>query len=83
MEAITRRAARKRGFLDHKLLFRRALASIGVLVWRRAAAMIRSCLPRATAEEMALLFGHDPAADGEVSILTPIVAADGPTFMQA
>ncbi len=83
MEAIARRAARKRGFLDHRLLLRRSLASIGVLVWRRAAAMVRSCLPKPTAEEMALLFGHDPGADPEVTVLTPIVERDGPSYMQA
>jgi len=45
--------------------------------------MIRSCLPRATAEALVLMFGQDPAADGDVSVLTPIIAADGPAFMQA
>ena len=83
MEAITRRAARKRGFLDHRLLLRRALASIGVLIWKRAAAMVRSCLPKPSAEELALVFGRDPADDGEGTTLTPIIAADGPTYLLA
>ena len=83
MEAITKRAARKRGYMDHRLLLRRALASIGVLVWRRACAMVRSCLPKPTAEEMALTFGFDPSADIESTILTPIVGLDGPSFLQA
>ena len=82
MEAVTKRAARKRGFVDHKMLLRRALASVGVLVWRRAAAMVKSCLPRPSDEELALLFGHDPASAEDTSVLTPVVAADGPAFMQ-
>ena len=82
-EAIAKRAARKQGFLDHKLLLRRALASVGVLIWRRAAAMVRACLPRPTAEEMAIVFGHDPTSGNEVTTLTPIIAAEGPYFMQA
>ena len=83
MEAIAKRAARKRGFVDHRLLLRRSLASIGVLIWRRAAAMVRSCPPKPTAEELALMFGHDPAADSGETILTPVVRVDGPKFMQA
>ena len=55
----------------------------GVPLVRRASAIIKSCLPRATAEQLALVFGQDPAADGDVSVLTPIIAADGPAFMQA
>ena len=82
VEAVAKRAARKRGFADHKLLLRRALASIGVLVWRRAAAMVKSCLPKPSDEELALLFGHDPADGEETSVLTPVVASDGPSFMQ-
>ena len=83
MEAIAKRAARKRGFLDHRLLLRRALASIGVLIWRRAAAMVRSCVPRASDEELELLLGADPASDMSSTVLTPIVDVDGPAFMQA
>ena len=82
LEAIAKRAARKRGFLDHRLLLRRSLASVGVLVWRRAAAMVKSCLPRPSDEELSLLFGHDPANAEEESVLTPVVASDGPTFMR-
>ena len=83
MEAIARRAARKKGFADHRLLLRRSLASVAVLIWRHASSMVRSCLPKGTAEEMALLFGHDPCEDGETTVLTPIVTADGPSFLQA
>ena len=45
--------------------------------------MVRSCLPKPSAEELALMFGHDPAADSGETILTPVVGVDGPKFMQA
>ena len=83
MEAITKQASCKCGFADHRLLFQRALASIGVLIWRRAAAMVRSCLPRATDEELQLVLGQDPGVEDSNSILTPIVAADGPNYLKA
>ena len=58
--SIARTAARNRGLGDHRLLLRRALGRIGVAVWRRAAAMVRSCLPLASSDEVTLAFGLDP-----------------------
>ena len=82
MEAITKRAARKRGYMDHRLLlgghWPASVSSSG-----EELAMVRSCLPKPTAEEMALTFGFDPSADIESTILTPIVGLDGPSFLQA
>ena len=49
---------------DHKLLLRRALGRVGVAIWRRAAAMVRFCLPIPMVDEVSLLFGaHDAAGD--------------------
>ena len=45
LSLIAKRAARRRGFGDHRLLLRRARNAITVQIWRRAAAMIRTCLP--------------------------------------
>ena len=66
LESIARRAARRRGLGDHKLLLRRALGRIGVAIWRRAVAMVRSCLPQPTVEEVALLFGPDATVEDVV-----------------
>ena len=63
LEAVARTAARRRGLGDHKLLLRRAAGRIGVAIWRRAAAMVRSCLPQPSAEEIALVYGMDPAEE--------------------
>jgi hypothetical protein len=41
-------------------LLRRALARIGVAIWRRAAKMVKSCLPQPMPEEIGLLFGEWP-----------------------
>ena len=57
LETIARRAAQRRGLASHQQLLRRTQAAIGVLIWRRAAAMVHACLPRLSAEELALLFG--------------------------
>ena len=67
LDTIARVAARRRGLGDHRLLLRRAKGRIGVAIWRRAAAMIRSCLPQLTAEEAGLLFGE--WSDGSASEL--------------
>ena len=63
LETVARTAARKRGFGDHRLLLRRATGRIGVAIWRKAAAMVKSCLPQLSAEEIALAYGNDPAED--------------------
>jgi hypothetical protein len=58
LEDIARSAARRRGLGDHRLLRRRAMARIGVAIWRRAAKMVRSCLPEPAPEEIGMLFGE-------------------------
>ena len=68
IELIAKQAARKRGLGDHRLLLRRSLAAIGVQLWRRAAAMVRVCLPKLTAEEAATLFGADPAGESDLEV---------------
>ena len=60
LDTIARVAARRRGFGDHQLLLRRAKGRIAVAIWRRAAAMVRSCLPQPTVEEVGLLCGKWP-----------------------
>ena len=77
LDTIARVAARRRGLGDHRLLLRRAKARIGVAIWRRAAAMVRSCLPQLTSEETGLLLGEwadgsesEPGSDDEVSPAT-------------
>ena len=65
LETIAPTAARKRGLGCHRLLLRRALGRIGIQLWRRAASMIRSCLPAASAEDVTLLFGDGAAHDDD------------------
>ena len=60
LDTIARVAARRRGLGNHRLLLRRARGRIGVAIWRRAAAMIRSCLPQPADEEIGLLCGEWP-----------------------
>ena len=89
LQAIAKRAARRRGFADHRLLLRRALTGIGVQIWRRAAAMIRSCIPAGSQEAVALAYGVDATAgddadgDGPVTAAFSLVAADGPGFLMS
>ena len=45
MQRIAQQAARHVGVADHKPLLRRAHAAIGVALCRRAAAMVRACVP--------------------------------------
>ena len=42
---LARQAARRRGAADHKELLRRVRAQVGAALARRAAAMLRACLP--------------------------------------
>jgi len=74
LETVARTAARKRGLGDHRLLLRRATGRIGVAIWRRAAAMVKSCLPQLSAEEVALVHGNDPAEECDAE---PPLAAGG------
>ena len=57
LSGIAQRAARRKGLGEYHLLLRRALAGISVQIQRRAAAMIRTCLPRESNEEIRQLFG--------------------------
>ena len=67
LTTVAQRAARRRGLGDHQVLLRWAMAKIGVQIWRRAAAMVRACLPRMSEDEAALLRGTDPSGGDEPS----------------
>ena len=54
-------AAKKFGTNDARRIYRRTVQSLGVALWRWAANMIHSCMPRMDEETLALLFGGDPA----------------------
>jgi len=58
VERIAQQAARRMGVGDHRALLRRAHLGMSVAVWRRAAAMARSCLPTLSKESLAVLFGE-------------------------
>ena len=45
LTALARRAARRRGAASHQPLLREARAQVGAAIARRAAAMLRACLP--------------------------------------
>ena len=59
LERICVQASRRLGLADHLPLLRKARATAGVAIWRRAAAMARACLPRLRPEEMALIFSEE------------------------
>ena len=74
LERICVQAARRLGLADHRAILRRAHAAAGVAVWRRAAAMVRACLPRLGAEEFSeLLCEADGNGNDEA---TPLARAD-------
>ena len=68
LERIAGQAARRLGVQDGQLLLRRARASIGVAIWRRAAAMARACLPKLSPQSAALLLGACDAEADEVVV---------------
>ena len=45
LTGLARRAARRRGLVSHKPLLRQARAQVGAALARRAAGMLRACLP--------------------------------------
>ena len=45
------------------MILRRARAAVDVQVWKGAAGMVRTCLPKVTPEGSALFFGWDPAKE--------------------
>ena len=51
------------GVADHGAMLRRAKLGMSVAIWRRAAAMVRSCLPRLSRESLSLLFGEADGGD--------------------
>ena len=57
MRFAASRAARVRGVSGHGML-RRWYAALGVEIWRRAAAMVRKCLPPLADSSLALLVGE-------------------------
>ena len=88
LQSVAKRAARRRGFHDHHLLLRRALTGIGVQIWRRAAVMVKSCVPAGSKEAVRLVYGVDADADEDddeidVSLVTTrgLVVSDGPSFL--
>ena len=74
---IAQQAARRKGLASHNGLLRRAMASVGVQLWKRAAAMVTACLPRETREEVAMLFGD--AFDGNSSVASTDFSDDDST----
>ena len=64
LQVIAKQAARRHGVADYRSIFHRALAHITVQIWSRAAAMVHSCMPQNSPEELALLFGEQ---DGDTS----------------
>ena len=60
-----RNAAKKYGSLDHTLILRRCKMAIGVALWRRAAAMVRMCMPPLDSACLALVYGGDPASTAD------------------
>ena len=57
LELIARQAARRMGMADHAPLLRRTRAAVGVALCRRAAAMVRACLPKLSRDSAQLLYG--------------------------
>ena len=59
---MARGAARRHGLQSHKQILRRARARIGTEIWKRAAAMIRACLPAPSDAKITLILGDEPGA---------------------
>ena len=81
LTAIAKRAARRRGLDDHRLLLRRALKGVGVQIWRRAAAMVHACLPVGSREAAELVLGNDGGIEDEgpaAAAVGNLIAAEGP-----
>lgn len=57
LDLIGQQAARRLGVVDYRPILRRVRASIGIVLWRRAVAMVRDCLPRLPDECLDLAFG--------------------------
>ena len=83
LDAMARKAARRRGLGSHRLVLRRAQVRIGVEIWRRAAKMVLTCLPQPSEAEAALLFGEDPAAEAPVDGPSPSALVSGLTPLAA
>ena len=63
LTSIAQRVAQRKGIDSHHGILRRALGGIGVQIWTRAAKMLSTCLPRASPEELAGLFGEQGDSD--------------------
>ena len=70
MQQIARRAARRQGLGSPALVLRRLRARVGVELWRRSVAVMRSCLPgtAAAAELLGAADAWGAAADSEVVV---------------
>ena len=84
LEKLSARAARKFGMTDHRPIFRRTLARIGIAIWNRAAEMIQLCSTTLSKDELTLLFGSDFAdEDFDDAELGAIVVAESPATLCA
>ena len=63
LERMAMQAGRRLGIANHRPLLRRAAAAVGVAIWRRAVAMTRACMPRASREDLANLFAEEACAE--------------------
>ena len=64
LERLANQAGRRLGVSDSRPLLRRAERALAVAVWRRAAAMVRACLPGLSSESLQLLFGDGDGDSG-------------------
>ena len=55
---VAKQAARRLGVAHHGPILQRAMAGIGVAMWRRAAAMARACSPQLSRERLSLMCGE-------------------------
>ena len=60
------RAARFRGHPNHQQMLKRWQATVTTEIWRRAARMVKACLPKPGRFEQMLLEGEDPRLEAEV-----------------
>eukprot|EP00973_Karenia_brevis_P031444 4338477-Karenia_brevis.AAC.1 len=60
MILAARKAARYRGLSDHRALLSRWHRTVATELWRRAARMVRACIPKETASAEFLVTGEGP-----------------------
>ena len=57
LRILAQAAARRHGIIDYKSLLSRLYRNVGVEIWRRAALMVRTCVPKLSDLEVQLLTG--------------------------